>query len=95
MTFDQAPNKVTEYCRAILYNWEYEMEYYITHRMSKYTAHIIKSLAHPELRNAAKLVACSMLKKEEENPGFVDELLLEYAQAVAGGETLIWNDNFD
>jgi len=67
------PDAVEYYCRQILRRWEQEIEYQRKNKRKyhkRHDGHIIKALAHPNLRKQAKAEAKRMLETEENNPRF-------------------------
>ncbi len=90
--FDDNPQKVSKYCTEILQSWDKDHKYYEEKRIPKYSGHIRKAMSHPELLHVSKLIAIEVINKEEENPGFVDEELLEFAQYVMEGTIFDWTD---
>ncbi|MCP4701274.1 MAG: hypothetical protein GY862_31130 [Gammaproteobacteria bacterium] len=88
--FDKNPGKVTEYCRQIMKQWQDEISYCIQKKIPKMPTHIIMAMNHPDLQDTAKLAAFSMILKEKQQPGFLDEELRQHAQNILDGKCPPW-----
>lgn len=95
IAFNRAPGNIREFCYQILLSWESEIEYCRVNRLQRYSAHIRKSMAHPDIKEAIKLIAFDMLIKDEEAPGFLDELILDQAKDAIDGKYHEWDEPFD
>ena len=95
IVFNKTPSKIKEFCYQILLSWESELEHCRVNRLQRYSAHIRKSMAHPDLQETTKLIAYDMLRVEEEAPGFLDEPLLEQAKDTINGNYYDWSQPFD
>ncbi len=69
-------------CQTILKKWETEIAYQKKRNYKVCDFHIIKSLAHPQLRQFAKQTATFMLMKENVSPHFLKKQLYNTAKAI-------------
>jgi len=75
--YQNSPERVEKYCRAILQRWKAEINYKIKNQQKRYDGHIINSLCHPGLRRLARKVVQEMLAMEAKQPGLLSNELHE------------------
>ncbi len=87
--FQNDPDDVTEYCRAIISRWHKEIRYRDGKpHLPEYDGHIIKALSHPALKDDAYDIAQKMLDTEA---GFLSPELRRQAENIIQGEGPIWS----
>ena len=89
--FTTQPNIIESFCSDILKKWKRELTYNQKNNQKNNSAHIIRSLGHPALRELALKVANQMIDEEVNNHGLLDHRLKRVIYKIINGTHLTWD----
>ena len=89
--YENTPEEVAGYCKAILRRWKAEIDYQIRNRLRRYDIHLIKALSNPEIRPGARRVAEEMLNVETKQPGYLSASLHDWVKKIMDDEWPSWS----